>query len=115
MKKLKELYIVGKNLPEYTISTNKLSQYNSLRETLKISKNLKELEKIKIPEVTFEDKLKEYISLKNYLKDLRDLQQVIKNKKEQLKSTENNLRELENKLKGYDVCPLCHRPFERKN
>ena len=38
---IKELYIVGKNLPEYTISTNKLSQYNSLRETLKISKNLK--------------------------------------------------------------------------
>lgn len=115
IKKLKELHIIGKNLPKYTVNTGKLNQYNSLRETLKISENLKELEKIEIPEVTFEDKLQEYNSLKNYLKDLKDLQQVVKGKKEQLKRVEDNLKELNNKLEGYDVCPLCHRPFERES
>lgn len=73
---------------------------------------IKNIEDIKVPETTFEDKLLEYNSLKEYALHLKNLKEEIKRKKIKLEEVNKLVQEEEEALKGFKVCPLCHKPLD---
>lgn len=109
----KELHKVGQSLKELSIEiTPVLDDYEDLNSLKKVSEQLKELQNLSIGELEIENHLDEYTEKVAYLKFLKDLQQKIKNKKAQLTEVEATIKELEEKLKEFKVCPLCLRPLD---
>ena len=92
--------------------TNKLENYENLKEISDVVHKLKKVKSLKVPEETFVNKLDEYIELKEYIASLKFIEYTIKDKEEQLHRVKKILEEKEGQLKGFRVCPLCHRPLE---
>lgn len=109
---VKQLQQINKlKLAEETY-TSKLIRYEELIELKETLRKLKELNRIKLVEKTFISKL-------NELKELKELQKyrdtlkanLIKLGKEKDKA-EAELKEGQDKLKEFKVCPLCHQSLK---
>ena len=89
-----------------------LGAYNELRELNKTTQNLKKLHKIKVQELTFDNKLQSLRDLKatrSYVDKINGiLQELQANKKRE----EEKMADIEAKLKKFKVCPLCHHSLE---
>ena len=110
--KLKQLHILNKELKEVLfMPTVDLASYNILKELAQTCAKLKQVENFKVSEQKFEDKLQHYKELKDYFSSLKLLKEEIKNKKEKLEKTEHFVQSIEEKLKEFKVCPLCHKPL----
>ena len=113
LEQTKELHKVGQSLKELSVEiTPVLDDYEDLNSLKKVSEQLKELQNLSVGELEIENHLDEYMEKVAYLKFLKDLQQKIKNKKAQLTEVEATIKELEEKLKEFKVCPLCLRPLD---
>lgn len=97
---------------EEKVFENKLSDFQEKVELKKTFLQLKELHEIKIKSIEFEDKLAKYKELIQYKAGLKALSDKISLTQAELTYVENNLSNLQGKLKEYKVCPLCHRPLE---
>lgn len=109
---LKKLHNVDKSLK--LIEKPKavdLNYYSEKLDILKTSKILKEINTIKAEEILFENRLEKYKELKNFKNFLISLKATVKKKKEDLKKVEEFIENIEQALKEYKVCPLCHQPI----
>ena len=97
---------------EEKVFENKLFDFQEKVELKKTFMQLKELHEIKIKPIEFEDKLAKYKELIQYKAGLKALSDKISLTQAELTYVENNLSNLQEKLKEYKVCPLCHRPLE---
>lgn len=97
-------------VPEETF-INQLNDYNELDEIRRIVKITEQISNFSAPVEDFISKLHEYTELKNYSKFFSDLKIKGKLKKEELKKKEELIKELEEKLKEFKICPLCHQPI----
>lgn len=91
---------------------NKINNYQELKEFSAIVQKVKKLHKIKALEQTFENylsKLKELKDLKNYRDNLKRNLEKLKNENEQ---NDIKIKETQEKLKEFKVCPLCHQPLK---
>ena len=94
--------------------TTDLSHYNALCDLKKTFDVLKKLNKLKLEEVAFENKLsrlKELIDTKEYI---NNFEREINNLKDNKKEEEEKLKKLELKLKEFKICPLCHKPLDNE-
>ena len=98
-------------IPEVAF-TNFLADFKERTELFRIFRHLKELHDIKISEEVYEDRLNYYKALLDYKKSLEVIKEKIQIKSDQLKEVEKNIVDLNEELKEYKVCPLCHRPLE---
>ena len=104
---VKQLHKLSKELPNYEIES-KLNRYQELLNLKNTVTCLKEINKIKFPIVEFENKLQKYQELKNYKNELQEIQEKIA-QREALKTVkESELETIQEKLKEFKVCPLCH-------
>ena len=111
--KLKKLHTLVKELKEVQIPQKvDLTSYDDLKKFKKDCKKLKELRDFKISEITFTNKLKNYEELQRYSETLENLKKQIKNKKTSLESVNETIKQKEEKLKEFKVCPLCHKPLD---
>ena len=110
LKKLKELHVVGKALKEvqYTVH-EKLSVLRELQELQHLQSTLLVISEV--PVIEFISKINDYQELYDFKLFLSSLKAQIKAKNEKLKETEEIIREKEEALQAFKVCPLCHRPF----
>lgn len=113
LEQTKKLHKVGQSLKELSVEiTPVLDDYKDTVALKKVLEQLKELQNLSVDEFEIENHLDEYTEKVAYLKFLKDLQQKIKNKKAQLTEVEATIKELEEKLKEFKVCPLCLRPLD---
>lgn len=113
LQKLKKLHNLGKTLKELSTPVAKdLTGYKELKELSHTCYILKKLKGMEAPVETFEDKIKEYKDLTSYSLSLKELKNQIKVKKEALQVVEGVIQDKESKLKGFKVCPLCHKPLD---
>lgn len=117
LDKLKELHALSKTI-DCTYAGNeilktdiiKLKELADLKET---AATLTALSKVNIQEQEFKDKLQKYKELKEYVSFLDNLKAKIKAKKNEAELTKIIIQELEETLKGFKVCPLCHQPLNQ--
>lgn len=112
VEKIKMLHKVSKELPNSTEFNNLQDSYEKALKFKKEINILKEIEVLEVPVVTFINKLENYQELKEYRDSLKKLSTDIKLKKEKEKNIKDKIKSIEERLKGFDVCPLCHRPFK---
>lgn len=91
---------------------NRLTDFQEKVELKKIFVQLKALHEIKIQPIEFERKLVAYTNLLEYKATLNSFSERIKLLQSRIASAEQELSSLQEKLKEYKVCPLCHRPLE---
>ena len=110
--RLKKLHTLGKELKEVPVPVSiDLSEYNDLKELSRTLQQLKEIKNLKASEETFENKMEEYEKLKEYSLSLKTLKCEIKDKESQLQEVNTQITNIEQKLKEFKVCPLCHKPL----
>ncbi len=91
---------------------SKINKYKELVDLNISLQKLKELHKIKVPEKSFESSLNKLKGLKE-LKEYRDkLNSDLKRMMALKKETENKINNVQEKLKEFKVCPLCHQPLK---
>jgi len=111
--RLKKLHALGKKLKELPSPKEiALSSYYDLKKFKKDCEKLVYFKDFKVPEVSFTQKLQTYKELQEYSNALKHLKEQIKNKKAKLESAEELVKEKEEKLKEFKVCPLCHKPLD---
>ena len=113
IQKLKNIHILNKEIPLSIEIKNNLQVYTSLLNTKKEIEVLNKINNFEVPEYTVENKLEKYQSLIIYLKTLKDVHSEIKRKKEKIENINSNIQHIEEKLKDFDVCPLCHQPLKK--
>ena len=69
------------------------------------------IENFEAPLREFENKIDKYEELREYLRDIKTIQGRIKEKKKLLEETKIKITQIEEALKEYKVCPLCHKPL----
>ena len=89
---------------------DKLKELSDLRVT---TTTLVALNEVNVQEQEFEDKLQKYKELREYALFLDNLKAKIKAKKNEAELTKIIIQELEETLKGFKVCPLCHQPLNQ--
>ena len=100
-------------IPESSFE-NKLSILREKRETQKVLKELKEIRNVK-PEIKeFKNLVSRYEDLKKYKKELKSISERIYSAENKQKEAESRLAQIEDKLKEFKVCPLCHKPLDDK-
>ena len=114
IQKLKNIHILNKEIPLSIEIKNNLSVYTSLLNTKKEIEILNKINNFEVPEYTIENKLEKYQNLITYLKTLKDVYSEIKRKKEKIENINSSIQHIEEKLKDFDVCPLCHQPLRNK-
>ena len=97
---------------EEKVFENKLFDFQEKVELKKIFVQLKALHEVKIQPIEFERKLVAYTNLLEYKATLNSFSERIKLLQSRIASAEQELSNLQGKLKEYKVCPLCHRPLE---
>lgn len=105
-EKLGELFT-----PEVSFSS-KIASYSSLVELKSTFEKLQEIDRIKVSEKEFLNKLSNYQELKNFKETLNKIKEQGKSLSERRKQIEKELVTIENKLKEFKVCPLCHHELE---
>lgn len=110
---LKQLHTLGKELKELKIpKVIDLTNLNELKELKSTCEKLSKIKELKIDEKSFEGKVEEYNKLKNYASTLKSIKNKIKERREALEEIEDNIQSIEEKLKKFKVCPLCHKPLD---
>lgn len=108
-----QFHLLSKNLQELDYDVPKLlEKYTQLRDLNKTLSNLKKLNKIKVIESSFENKLSEYQNLKALYSFIQDLKVNIQSLQEKEKREKARMNSIEEKLKEFKVCPLCHHSLE---
>ena len=97
---------------EYIPLVIDFTEYNNLKALSKSTKALKELNSLKLPQYTVEDKMKEYDSLVQYKQELESIKEAGKAANAKKKEINDKIKELEEKLSKFKVCPLCKRPLD---
>ena len=111
--KLKKLHTLGKELKEVEAPAGiDLTEYQNLKNLSRNLQQLKEIKNLKVPEETFLNKFEEYEKLKSYALSLETIKYKIKERKEELKKVEEFIQNVEESLKEFKVCPLCHKPLD---
>lgn len=111
--KLKKLHSLGKELKDIAIpETIDFTLYKELKDLYKTCNKLSEIEYIEAPEKEFSNKLNSYNELKEYSLVIRKLKEGIKEKKIKLESANELIKQKEERLKEFKVCPLCHKPLD---
>lgn len=112
INQLKDLHSISKKLQVISQPAEvSLSKYKELRELSSTLKILVNIEYFYVPEESFKSKLQEYENLKNYLKEIEMIKRKIKERKEALVNLNEDIKNIENALKEFKVCPLCHKPL----
>ena len=109
--RLKNLHKLIKETPNYNKS-NLLVKYLEYKELRDIYNKITQLEQVSIPEYFFKDRLSKYIELKNYLSELKQIKKAINGLQEKLNYKKGYLEGIQEKLKEFKVCPLCHSRLE---
>lgn len=91
-----------------------LSRYTELKRIFKDLSILKQLEELELPSYQIQDKLETYKNLRQYKNDLDRIMTAGKEAVEKKKGITKRLEEIQEKLKNYKVCPLCHRPLNEE-
>ena len=117
LSKLKKLHALSKTIDctyagDELLKENidKLKELSDLRVT---TTTLVALNEVNVQEQEFEDKLQKYKELREYALFLDSLKAKIKAKKNEAELTKIIIQELEETLKGFKVCPLCHQPLNQ--
>ena len=92
---------------------DKLSKYRNKVELRKTMTRLKELNNIKVPLTEFNNLLTEYKKLKEFKSSLTEIRKKVKSKEAEAAQIQQKVSNLEEKLKEFKVCPLCHRPLDK--
>lgn len=112
LKDLHEMCSVLKSLNELQIPENVFGDvsedYRELKDLHEMCSVIKKLGAIKMPDETFENKIQAYKELESFKKALLDLKQDIKERMQRLKEKQEEVTELEARIKKVKVCPLCH-------
>ena len=110
----RKLHSLNKSLQELSYnSSNLLDNYKSLVNTRKTFTVLKALNKIKLSELTFESKLNRLLELKSLQKYIKEtIPEKIKGLELNKKREEERVKSIEDELKQFKVCPLCHHSLE---
>lgn len=111
VNQLKQLNNLFKDIPKYE-KENLLIKYNNLINIKEFINKIKVCDSIKFSECSFENKLLRYNDLVNYLKELNKIKEQGKELQIKLKERKEYLVNIQNLLKQFKVCPLCHRPLE---
>lgn len=91
---------------------NVYNEYSELKELSKLVNSLKGLHKIKVEELEFENKLQTLRDLKTIRSYMDKIKGEIQELKANKKREEEKVAEIEEKLKEFKVCPLCHHSLE---
>ena len=111
--KLKKLHVVDKTLKDnYVEFESHLEKHSEHKALLKLVSTLKEIKNLEVPTQEFTSKLEHYSTLKSYKKALKEIQEKIHNKKEELSKIDEKVKGTKDKLKEFKVCPLCHKSIE---
>ena len=109
LKKLaNQLKLLGRVEVSEKLFISKIEKYLELRKLNKTLQNLKKLHKLEIKEQVFGNKyvkLNELRTLRSYISKVRSEVQMLQGNK---KREEENVLRIEDKLKKFEVCPLCH-------
>lgn len=92
---------------------NRVPRYEDLKEVKHTFSILDKLETFKLKESEFKNHIIKREELLSYLNELKSIQKKLKIRKEDLEAANKKVIDLEEKLKGFDVCPLCKRPFNK--
>lgn len=110
VQSLKELHSLGKSLKVEEFTSN-LDKYKELFNLRRVVNHLRSINEIKVEVQSFENKLNQYKDLVSYLKEIREIQSAGKAKTAELQQAKAKVAEIENKLKEFKVCQLCHQPL----
>lgn len=100
------------NLNVSTLSfTSKLLELGELKELRNLRDKCLNLS-ISLRIVDFNNLMEEYSNLKTYKKGVEEIVKRGKELQQELKAKQVVIKEIEDKLSSYKVCPLCHRPLE---
>ena len=89
----------------------KLQKYEELEELRKIIKKAQGLRAVEVPMQEFINKLQKYRELRAYSEFFKNLKEQGKQKKEKLEVVNDTITRIEEDLKRFKVCPLCHQPI----
>ena len=92
---------------------NRVPRYEDLKEVKHTFSILDKLETFKLEESEFKNHIIKREELLSYLNELKNIQKKLKIRKGDLEVANKKVIDLEEKLKGFDVCPLCKRPFNK--
>lgn len=104
--------LVNFKIEEITFE-NRVPRYEDLKEVKHTFSILDKLETFKLEESEFKNHIIKREELLSYLNELKSIQKKLKIRKEDLEVANKKVIDLEEKLKGFDVCPLCKRPFNK--
>lgn len=88
-----------------------LNKYTDLKKMVKELNILRQLVSLKFPTYNIQSRLEEYENLVQYRDELRKIMAAGKNAVDKKKSISKKLSEIQEQLKTYKVCPLCHKPL----
>lgn len=116
LKGVKKTVLILNNLSELLIPTNefknRLTNYKELKELSKIVTALRKLHKFKVSDLNLNNKLQLLYNLKTTKSYIDKIKGEIQELKAHKKREEEKVAVLEEKLKKFKVCPLCHHSLE---
>ena len=116
LKRTKSLHQLTTSLKALTFNTEevrtKLNTYFDLIESKNTMTKVKQLNKLAVSISDFENKLTILNELKKQREYFNDLKQSIRDLEDSKKREEEKVQSIEDKLKEYKVCPLCHHSLE---
>ena len=115
----KDLTILNKLLQIDTKETFKpkqidLNKYSELNKIIRDVNIVKQLAQLEIPSYNIQNKLENYEQLITYKDELTKIMIAGKEAVEKKKGITKRLGEIQDKLKTYKVCPLCHKPLNEE-
>lgn len=110
LRKLQELLKLNVKVPLNSKDIN-LKRYEDLCSLRTNISALQELLNLKLPKFEIEEKLTEYQSLIDYKEEIEKIRVAGKQASEKKKQIMAKLAGIQQQLKQFKVCPLCHRPL----
>ena len=116
LKRIKALHKLNTELKDVTFDTEgvkgRLTQYFDLIELKNTMSQVKQLNKLTVKIENFENKVLELNELKKQQEYFINLKKNIRELEQDKKREEEKVQSIEEKLKEYKVCPLCHHSLE---
>ena len=116
MKRTKNLHKLGTELKSVVFETDyiktQLNKYFDLIELKDTMTKVKQLNKLTVKVEDFENKIVVLNNLKKQQEYFINLKQNIRELEQNKKREEEKVQSIEDKLKEYKVCPLCHHSLE---
>ena len=109
-KRLHELSKAFQEIPELLVPD--LNRYKELKELRTTLASLKRLKQLVLREEEFKDKMKELNNLLEIKKFITSFKEEVQKLKTKGREEEDKVRGIEERLKEFKICPLCHKPLE---